>query len=373
MGQKPSRMSGRFNKSKLPLLWILGKTEATHNPNPEQPIKFQYKTRRKISLKDKTVTNNNNLKQCSTNNIQTLNNFNKTSKRQSHISSNNVLTKSNKNTKDTNSNEVKCQIIKTQNTPARTKSEPNLTQERIKHKHRRKSQKVRSQFSQVQQFGYEIEDIDSFLARATIEKPANIPVVLAFPSVLYQTRVGGYQAEIFLPLGMVVNAIFKNEHWLYVQTPHAEEGYVSYAACLPLGIIPPADDDDGACWEKSTDIFPRPSGNITDTEKLSSKSEFGDDFQLRNKRTKNTSSNCGEQSVDGLYLKATASSRSMGVRHTLLVITKNYNGMEKNAMNVKEGDVVFLLNSSVQGWFWVKNKEGCEGFIPAAVAGHGFL
>lgn len=71
--------------------------------------------------------------------------------------------------------------------------------------------------------------------QATIEKPANIPVVLAFPSVLYQTRIGGYQAEISLPLGMVVNAVFKNQHWLYVQTPHAEEGYVSYAACLPLG------------------------------------------------------------------------------------------------------------------------------------------
>lgn len=68
-----------------------------------------------------------------------------------------------------------------------------------------------------------------------MEKPANIPVVLAFPSVLYQTRAGGYQAEIALPLGMVVNAVFKNQHWLYVQTPHAEEGYVSYAACLPLG------------------------------------------------------------------------------------------------------------------------------------------
>lgn len=68
-----------------------------------------------------------------------------------------------------------------------------------------------------------------------MEKPANIPVVLAFPSVLYQTRTGGYQAEIALPLGMVVNAVFKNQHWLYVQTPHAEEGYVSYAACLPLG------------------------------------------------------------------------------------------------------------------------------------------
>lgn len=73
------------------------------------------------------------------------------------------------------------------------------------------------------------------MLKATMDKPANIPVVLASPSVLYQTRTGGYQAEINLPLGMVVNAVFKNENWLYVQTPHAEEGYVSYTTCLPLG------------------------------------------------------------------------------------------------------------------------------------------
>lgn len=39
---------------------------------------------------------------------------------------------------------------------------------------------------------------------------------------------------------MVVNAVFKNQNWLYVQTPHAEEGYVGYASCLPLGILPQA-------------------------------------------------------------------------------------------------------------------------------------
>ncbi|XP_044754465.1 uncharacterized protein LOC123313589 [Coccinella septempunctata] len=372
MGQNSSQMGGRFKDRKLSLFWIIGRTTATQNSNPEQPIKFQYKTRRKKSNKDKTlVANNNTLKKYSaSNNLQTLNNFNKSDTNQSV---NNVLHKSSKYSKDKNSNEVRCQIIKTQNAPFRTKSEPNLIQERERQKHRRKNLRSRSHFSDVQQFGYEIEDIDGFLTKATIDKPANIPVVLAFPSVLYQTRVGGYQAEIFLPLGMVVNAIFKNEHWLYVQTPHAEEGYVNYAACLPLGIIPPADDDEnGPCWEKSTDVFPRPSGNISDSEKLSCKSFNADDNRQR-RRARNSGNSYGEKSVDGLYLKATASSRSMGVRHTLLVITKNYDGMEKNAMKVKEGEVVFLLNSSVQGWFWVRNKEGCEGFIPAAIAGHGFL
>lgn len=61
-----------------------------------------------------------------------------------------------------------------------------------------------------------------------------------------------------LPLGTVVNAVFKNQTWLYVQTPHGQEGYVGYAACLPLGILP--QPTRGPCWEDSTDVFPRPLG-----------------------------------------------------------------------------------------------------------------
>ncbi|KAJ8940500.1 hypothetical protein NQ318_004439 [Aromia moschata] len=211
------------------------------------------------------------------------------------------------------------------------------------------------------------------MAMATIEKPANIPVVLASPSVLYQTRIGGYQAEISLPLGMVVNAVFKNQHWLYVQTPHAEEGYVSYAACLPLGIIPPRDDDKPApCWEKSTDVFPKPSGNMTDTEKLSSKSDCGAGGRCRS-RSRTASSICGERSVDRLYLRAAAVAKSRGVRQTLLVIVSDFDGGRDNAISVTKGDVVSLLDANVKGWFYVRSKDGAEGFIPAAVAGHGFL
>lgn len=196
---------------------------------------------------------------------------------------------------------------------------------------------------------------------------------MAFPSTLYQTRIGGYQDEINLPLGMVVNAVFKNQRWLYVQTPHAEEGYVNYSACLPLGIIPPPDDDSpGPCWENSTDVFPKPSGNMTDTEKLSSKSGYSSDTY---RRPKTAFSACGERSVDRLYLRATASSKRNRnlIRQTLLVINGDYTSKEKNTLNVKKGDVVVLLGTYVKGWFWVKNKDGKEGFIPAVIAGHGFL
>lgn len=87
-------------------------------------------------------------------------------------------------------------------------------------------------------FGYNIKNVDEFLSRCSLINPANIPVVLSNSSILYQTRSGYSQVEIPLPLGMVVNSVFKNQSWLYVQTPHGEEGYISFNACLPLGIIP---------------------------------------------------------------------------------------------------------------------------------------
>lgn len=87
-------------------------------------------------------------------------------------------------------------------------------------------------------FGYNIKNVDEFLSRCSLINPANIPVVLSTSSILYQTRSGYHQVEIPLPLGMVVNSVFKNQSWLYVQTPHGEEGYISFNACLPLGIIP---------------------------------------------------------------------------------------------------------------------------------------
>ncbi|XP_043676952.1 uncharacterized protein LOC122633283 isoform X3 [Vespula pensylvanica] len=242
---------------------------------------------------------------------------------------------------------------------------------RDKHRHRRTKRPHKTR--PPSRFGYEIADLDAFLTKASIERPANIPVVLSFPSVLYQTQ-GGTQDEMALPLGTVVNAVFKNQTWLYVQTPHGQEGYVGYAACLPLGILP--QPTRGPCWEDSTDVFPRPLGNMTDTEKLrDTRSECG--ARSRNARVRRGSrdavSACGERSVDRLYLRAAANAKTKGARHTLLVIRNDYEGRGANSLSVSKGDVVALLSDHVNDWFWVRSRDGREGFIPAVVAGHGFL
>lgn len=135
-----------------------------------------------------------------------------------------------------------------------TYSEPSLCTEGQSRRHRHRRRRNRSQ-----RFGYEIRNVDEFLSKVmkrfprlsgrdftfsfhslqcSLSSPGNIPVVLSSSSTLYQTKPGGYQIEIPLPLGMVVNAVFKNQNWLYVQTPHAEEGYVCYKYIMPLGIIP---------------------------------------------------------------------------------------------------------------------------------------
>ncbi|CAD7080839.1 unnamed protein product [Hermetia illucens] len=305
-----------------------------------------------------------------------------------------------------------------------TYSEPSLiaASEGNQRRHRHRKRRDRNR---VQKFGYEIRNVDEFLSKCSLSSPGNIPVVLSSSSTLYQTRPGGYQIEIPLPLGMVVNAVFKNQNWLYVQTPHAEEGYVGYASCLPLGILPPAirttpTSRPTPCWENTGDVFPRPCGNMTDSEKEirlrgGTRSEGARTPRLRKTPVKTY----GEHHVDKLYLRAASQprlaeksfaqlkptqtytstkcnndeyvvlqhrariaqqqtanggSKCRSLRQTLVAITDDYcNG----SIVVQKGEIVTLLEcretKDRKQWFYVKKNEGQKGFIPAEVAGHGFL
>ncbi|KAG4078658.1 hypothetical protein HA402_015248 [Bradysia odoriphaga] len=311
-----------------------------------------------------------------------------------------------------------------------TYSEPSLCTEGQSRRHRHRRRRNRSQ-----RFGYEIRNVDDFLSKCSLSSPGNIPVVLSSSSTLYQTKPGGYQIEIPLPLGMVVNAVFKNQNWLYVQTPHAEEGYVCYKYIMPLGIIPHMRSTSTVkppCWETSG--FPKPCGNMTDSEKEIQLRGGTRSEGARTPRLRRTTKQCGEKNFDLLYLRAasqpklqeksyaqlkstskmckstTASSEkpnddyvllqhkkppmypqngikpiintrnsTRSLRQTLLAVTENF---VSTAISVKKGDVVTLLackqiqdkrlQQPIQ-WFFVRSRDGQEGFIPAEVAGHGFL
>uniref|UniRef100_A0A1A9V2U7 SH3 domain-containing protein n=1 Tax=Glossina austeni TaxID=7395 RepID=A0A1A9V2U7_GLOAU len=363
-----------------------------------------------------------------------------------------------------------------------------------RHRHRKRRERNRSQ-----KFGYDIRNVDEFLRRCSLSTPANIPMVLSTSCTLYQTRPGGYQTELSLPLGMVVNAVFKNENWLYVQTPHAEEGYVSYNCCLPLGILPPEARGEGVgsakptpCWESNGDIFPKPCGNMTDSEKeLHLRGGGSGTVRSEGARTPhmkalpmdnesvaisvkmnhvdrlNDNLMCdGEHHVDKLYLKAASqpklnerpayaqlkvlktaqiynkpnpindeyvtlqqqhqrqahnphhhtahsptqmheqqqhhhqqsqfnhvnanshqhyhrtilnalrrSTAHCGQRHTLVAITTGYTTAD--GLSLQKGDIVTLCEcretKDHRQWFYVRTRDGRQGYIPAEVAGHGYL
>ncbi|XP_017090149.2 uncharacterized protein [Drosophila bipectinata] len=247
-------------------------------------------------------------------------------------------------------------------------------QQQRRHRHRKRRDRNR-----VQRFGYEIHNVDEFLSRCSLATPGNIPVVLATASTLYQTRPGGYQLEIPLPLGMVVNAVFKNQNWLYVQTPHAEEGYVGYACCLPLGILPQQARNGSSrntpCWETNADVFPRPCGNMTDSEKeirlrggtrsdgartpRSTKPAQDDLLKIssttinnnnnqhhsnnNNKSGSTASSLYGEQQVDKLYLRAASKPRLVEKAYAQLRSTRNVTSGSVSARSAASQDEYVTL------------------------------
>lgn len=67
-------------------------------------------------------------------------------------------------------------------------------------------------------------------------------------------------------------------------------------------------------------------------------------------------------------------------RQRLLVVNSDYNGSVLNkTLTVNKGDVVILVQgggveTDVDAeWFYVRKRDGNQGFIPAAIAGHGYI
>lgn len=91
-------------------------------------------------------------------------------------------------------------------------------------------------------------------------------------------------------------------------------------------------------------------------------------------KTKSVCSN-----IDKIHEKENRDFRQVK-RHTLLVVNSDYVGSVLNkTLTVQKGDVVVLVQgggveTDVDAeWFYVKKKDGTQGFIPAAVAGHGYI
>lgn len=153
------------------------------------------------------------------------------------------------------------------------------------------------------------------------------------------------------------------------------------------------------CWETTEDVYRKP-GSWTDSEK---------EYRLRSARSEGARTpSCSEKNLDNLYLKAASQSKldrtysqvkprekllaakdkvinysssrsSPLIRETLLAVQMNYSS---SAISVFKGDVVTLLgrkeirdinSKKPRQWFYVRSRSGTEAFIPAEVAGHGYL
>lgn len=177
MGQKSSSLSRPSTKPRLSLTWVLRTQRATQNPNPEQPIKFQYKARRRSveSTRDnkQKPQNDKENKACQTNKPS------QNKLQQGNIPSQNKLSQgkpSENNKSGIKSSPVDKLKVRNVEPPMRTKSEPSLNTGREKHRHRKRSS--RAGRPDKSKFGYEIQDVDAFLAKVIVKNVKSLCIYL---------------------------------------------------------------------------------------------------------------------------------------------------------------------------------------------------
>ncbi|XP_015929194.2 uncharacterized protein [Parasteatoda tepidariorum] len=83
-----------------------------------------------------------------------------------------------------------------------------------------------------------VTDTTTLLCNASKVAPANIPMVVMQCSRLH-SHIGSKPPfqQTSLPMGTLVTALYQESEWLYVQTPHGVEGFLSAANCAPIGTI----------------------------------------------------------------------------------------------------------------------------------------
>jgi hypothetical protein len=163
-------------------------------------------------------------------------------------------------------------------------------------------------------------------------------------------------------------------------------------------------------WESNVDVFPSLSGNLTDSEKELQLRGGTRSEGRRTPKLRRSNRSCSEKYLDSLYLQAASTPKTVDhsyaqlkptnkckltnynnfdkingdyvqlkhnhekvniKRQILLAITENYSS---DMIQVKEGDVVSLLackeyqeKGSLRQWYFIRNREGFEGYIPAAI------
>lgn len=170
MGQKPSSL---WSKPKISLTWAL--------KNDMPFISSNASTKPSSHEQNKPVLKPNNLRKNS--------NLHKQSELKQKVSSKIIEPKKNESNLEC-VKEVKRYEDRRSISPSSSTSTSRMGRRRRLRRARPRSIKSNSTF------GYEIQDVDEFLTKASLDSPGNIPMVLSRPCVLYETHTGGPQREV---------------------------------------------------------------------------------------------------------------------------------------------------------------------------------
>ncbi|KAF0298568.1 SH3 domain-containing protein Dlish [Amphibalanus amphitrite] len=211
-------------------------------------------------------------------------------------------------------------------------------------------------------------------SQATPRTPANIPMVVTCSSELYvlSPAAAPDRPTVTLQLGLVVNGLFKRRQWVYVQTPHSQEGRSPSEAAEPH----PNRTDTEKLYENVTSDG-RALGLLVQQHVRQQRGQQRARRGHLSPQTRHVSSAFRRlQSVQVApsrsRLLAPPSGRMVAPRtNNKAVIWDGFTSFGRNTLTVRRGDIVILLNTSVGDWFWVKDADGREGYIPAICVGSG--
>lgn len=169
MGQKPSSL---WSKPKISLTWAL--------KNDISIISGSSAAKPSSHEQNKTVLKPNNLRKNS--------NLPKQTELRQKVSGKAVEPKKSESTLEPVREGKRCEDRRSVS-PSSSTSTARLGRRRRLRRARPRCTKTNSTF------GYEIQDVDEFLTKASLDSPGNIPMVLSRPCVLYETHTGGPQRE----------------------------------------------------------------------------------------------------------------------------------------------------------------------------------
>lgn len=163
-----------------------------------------------------------------------------------------------------------------------------------------------------------------------------------------------------MPLGSILRAISKFKEWLYVETVHGEDGYIESEICLPLG-------HSSLSITYPTSVFDAEMTRFINTNMMGNSNVDG-------------TINCSERNIDILYLQVAGIQhriektskvsfvKTQELENKIMLQARNdYVSHNNQTLSVRRGEIVYLIHAKIKGWFWIRNKENKEGFIPAAI------